>query len=250
MGIRPLETLLHNLGRETFLAPITWDENGWPVVGNDGNIELEMDGPLPGEVLPLKNVWRDDFDKELLDVNWNFVRNPEKDKYDLSSRKGWIQISGGKETLSEAEGSPAFIGIRQQHFFCTVSTKISFEPEGEGSEAGITAYYNDSYHYEVFLTKSNGEHYIGLRKKLHDVETVTNYEKIEYHGDIELRIKADRQYYRFEYELPGGGWRQIGKGMAAGLCTKGTHTMTFTGVYMGIYCVNGNAYFDRFEYAV
>ena len=53
LAIRPCEeksnrVLLHNLGRETFLAPVVWDEEGWPVVGDKGLISLEMDGPLPG----------------------------------------------------------------------------------------------------------------------------------------------------------------------------------------------------------
>ena len=39
---------MHNLGRETFLAPVVWDEDGWPVVGDHGRIALEMEGPLPG----------------------------------------------------------------------------------------------------------------------------------------------------------------------------------------------------------
>lgn len=54
LGIRPLGAMLHNLGRETFLAPVTWDENGWPVVGYDGTIELEMDAPILGKILPVK----------------------------------------------------------------------------------------------------------------------------------------------------------------------------------------------------
>ena len=50
LGIRRFShALLHNLGRETFLAPVKW-EDGWPVVGYNGNgtIELVMDAPLPG----------------------------------------------------------------------------------------------------------------------------------------------------------------------------------------------------------
>lgn len=38
--------MLHNLGRETFLAPVKWQDS-WPVVGNNGRMEEEMEGPLP-----------------------------------------------------------------------------------------------------------------------------------------------------------------------------------------------------------
>ncbi len=47
LGTRPVGyPRYHILGRETFLAPVTW-EAGWPIVGNNGTVELEMDGPLP-----------------------------------------------------------------------------------------------------------------------------------------------------------------------------------------------------------
>ena len=44
LAVRPIGTLLHNLGRETCLAPVKW-ENGWPVVGNGGRIAVDMDAP-------------------------------------------------------------------------------------------------------------------------------------------------------------------------------------------------------------
>ena len=53
LAVRPItdehrRVLLHNLGRETFLAPVTW-ENGWPVVNGGHEVMMEMDGPLPQE---------------------------------------------------------------------------------------------------------------------------------------------------------------------------------------------------------
>ena len=49
LGTRPFINMLHHLGRETFLAPVVWNEEGWPVVGDNGRIALEMDAPLPDE---------------------------------------------------------------------------------------------------------------------------------------------------------------------------------------------------------
>ncbi|WKV08599.1 glycoside hydrolase family 43 protein [Thermoanaerobacterium sp. CMT5567-10] len=249
LGVRPIgNLLLHNLGRETFLAPVIWDKNGWPIAGNNGTIAIEMDGPLLSEALPDENIFYDDFENNKLDVHWNFIRNFNQARYDLSSKSSWLKISGGEETLSESKGSPAFIGRKQQHFNCTVTTKILFDPIGDNSEAGIAAYYNDSYHYEVFITKKNNDYYICLRKRIHDIEVITDCVKIEYEGKLQLRIRSDRKYYYFDYKLSEDEWKTVGKGMTAGLCTEGTYLMTFTGTYIGIYCINGEAYFDWFEY--
>jgi xylan 1,4-beta-xylosidase len=48
LGIRPNgHWPYHHLGRETFLAGLTWDAEGWPVIGEGGRVALEMSGPLP-----------------------------------------------------------------------------------------------------------------------------------------------------------------------------------------------------------
>jgi alpha-N-arabinofuranosidase len=40
------------LGRETFLAPVRWDQNAWPVVNGDGTVSFKMEASsLPGPVL-------------------------------------------------------------------------------------------------------------------------------------------------------------------------------------------------------
>ena len=38
LAYRQTHQYFHHLGRETFLAPVVWDEAGWPVVGNEGRI--------------------------------------------------------------------------------------------------------------------------------------------------------------------------------------------------------------------
>jgi len=248
LGVRPLKGMLHNLGRETFLAPVTWTSDGWPIIGNDGYIEMEMNGPLPGDTFPQSDSWHDLFESHTLDLNWNFIRNPKMGNYDLSSRTGSIKIIGESKTLSEDKDSPSFIGKRQQHFNCTAEVNMSFKADEQNSEAGITAYYNDSYHYEEFLTNIDGEYYVCLRKKVHDIEVITDRKKVNFKEEINFRIRSDRDYYYFDYKLPEGDWEHLGKGMTAGLCTEGTHTMTFTGTYLGVYCVNGNVFFDWFKY--
>lgn len=45
LAFRPQSGNHHLLGRETFLAPVRWDKNAWPVVNGDGTIALQMDVP-------------------------------------------------------------------------------------------------------------------------------------------------------------------------------------------------------------
>lgn len=76
LEIRPIRfPYRHHLGRETFLAPVSWTEDGWPVIGNKGTIDLEMEA----ETLPLA-VWDaepeiDHFEQTTLGIKCNFIRN-------------------------------------------------------------------------------------------------------------------------------------------------------------------------------
>ncbi|KAL2882650.1 hypothetical protein SGCOL_001854 [Colletotrichum sp. CLE4] len=70
------------LGRETFLAEVTW-ENDWPFINNGNPILLSEEiGPKTGP----KNTpvpWMDDFSGKELDPSWYQLRTPYVKSYDI-----------------------------------------------------------------------------------------------------------------------------------------------------------------------
>lgn len=247
LGIRPLPgKLLHNLGRETFLTPMKWDDNGWPVVGDNGRIALEMEGDLPGPDIDSNGSvnFVDNFDTDFLNLEWNFVRNPKYENYSLTERKGHLKITAGKERLNDSE--PTFIGIRQKEFELCVKTKLLLDFTEEGQKAGLTAFYNKDYHYEIYVTKEFGKSYVILSKKVHDIEHISKKVEIDYHGEIEFQIETGKEDYIFSYCLHDK-WIKLGTGKTAGLCTEGTMSKTFTGTYLGLFVSNAEAYFEYFS---
>ncbi len=253
LGARPLDGLhMHNLGRETFLAPVVWDEDLWPVVGDGGRIRLEMEGALPAAPGPRAKEWIPSFSmNEGADLEWNFVRNPERSRYRFHESAKTVELRGSEKTLSEAHGSPTFIGRRQEEIDCVFSARVALaESAASVGEAGIAAYYNDAYHYEIFARENaRGETEIAVRKKIHDLEAETCVAILpSKHAGIQLRVRADQKRYRFDYALEDGDWIELGSGMTAGLCTEGTHTMTFTGVYLGIFAIRSTATFADIRY--
>ena len=74
------------LGRETFLAPVEWSADGWPVIGDRGRLQTAMQGALP-----LPHPWppadpRDDFESGVLGLPWNTLRNAPSEAWSLDSR--------------------------------------------------------------------------------------------------------------------------------------------------------------------
>ncbi|WP_336772528.1 glycoside hydrolase family 43 protein [Paenibacillus sp. MMO-58] len=256
LGIRPVSVPFsgrhHHLGRETFLAPVSWSPEGWPVIGDGGKAAEKMDaGTLPLEDDGAPGADRDDFDAGRMQPEWNFLRNPRDEDWSLSEQPGRLTLRGSAVTLNDT-ASPAFVGRRQQHFRCSVATFLSFAPKQEGEEAGLTVYMNDRFHYEIALVYgAEGERKVILRRRigsLWKVELEAKYEG----ADIVLGLEADPSQYSFYYASPDGERIPFGSGECALLSTEVAGG--FTGVYFGMYATgNGKAStapaaFDWFQY--
>lgn len=241
--------LLHNLGRETFLTPVVWTEAGWPIVGNHGLISTVMDGPLPGgEVQPVNRNFHDNFSDGKFKLQYNFLRNPEMKNYKLYPEEKMLCLEGTKVTLNETK-SPTWIGIRQKGFYTETVVKVSAE-DVQGMRAGLTAFYNDSYHYEIYLTREQEKYKVCLAKHIHDIFVVTASAEIPRGENITLRLETDKTYYTFSYSLDGENFQMLGTGLTVGLCTESTKTMTFTGTYIGLFAENGRGTFQEFNVKV
>lgn len=251
LAVRPItdsrrRVLLHNLGRETFLAPVSWEE-GWPVVNGGKEVMLEMEGPLPRPAGPVSLDFRDDFTGEESPLEYNYLRNPRMDHYFRDWRSGRLLLTGTGVTLSDQD-SPTLQMVRQRGFDCVAEAEIGVKQLGQGGRIGLTAFYNHCYHYEIYLTRSAEAWQICLGKQIHDLAAVTARANLEAGDRIRLRIVTSRQSYQF-YFSPGDreDYIYLGGGDTAGLCTETTRTMTFTGVYLGMFAENGIGVFRHFS---
>ena len=236
LAIRPIKNMhLHHIGRESFLTPLVW-ENDWPVVGNNGKITFEMDGPLPGPApTPVSYSFTDNFNTGSLDLRWSFVRNQRKENYRL--KKGSLDLIGG-DSLSKPLGHPTMIACRQQMFDLEMTATL----EGEianGQKSGISAFYNSDFHYDILVCKNDDGYTVDLRKKVADIDVTVASHKIDYQGAITLMIRADLEWYTFLYEKDGE-LIELGKGKTSLLATEVTNPMTFTGTFLGVFTEGGN----------
>lgn len=255
LGIRPQGGQLHHLGRETMLAPVTWDADGWPMIGDGGKVEVEMAAPkLEPHELP-EEAARDEFDGDKLGMSWMFLRNPRDTDWSLSERPGFLRLNGSAVTLSDQD-SPAFVGRRQTGLAASAKTRLEFEPKHENEEAGITVRANDANHVDMGVTLCDGKKQLFLRKVLGG-----KLEGIEYFdagpGAVVLSVAATPTEYTFN-----GGADKGDTGSLTRLGTIETKQLStekatgFLGAVLGLYATgNGKASttpadFDWFEYRV
>jgi xylan 1,4-beta-xylosidase len=240
----------HHLGRETFLAPVEWDNDGWPVVYRNGTVDEDMQANgLPPHVWEPAPI-RDDFDRPVLNFGWNFLRNPHPEDWSLTERPGWLRLKGSAVTLNESD-SPAFVGRRQQHFACRAAALLDFSPQRAGDEAGLTVLMNEIHHYEIGISYRDAARWVFVRRRIGDLIAEVAGEPIPA-GLVELRIQSDAEYYTFSYVSGGQQPRIMQTGSARYLSSEVAGG--FTGVYIGMYATgNGEtasapADFDWFDY--
>ena len=314
LGIRRFShALLHNLGRETFLAPVTWDDEDWPVVGYNGNgtVELVMDAPLPGcspasapytikegdalanpslftkgghiykscdnahegciittdevansvigkETLVADHSIHIDFNKDELDLRLQYTRNPEYNNYIHNPASGSLTLKGTNISLNEPGKSPTVLSFKQPEFTTTLTAAMNIAGTN-ARRSGIAAYYNNDYHYEIYIGNDSHGKYIGFYKHIHDMgaelariplDSIDNgSEKDAY---VLFRIDTDREGYTFSYAVTDTcntnarvAFQPIGSGLNAGLSTEGTRTMTFTGTLFSLFAEEGDGVFEN-----
>ncbi|MDO7908732.1 glycoside hydrolase family 43 protein [Paenibacillus sp. JX-17] len=249
LGIRPVSyPMRHHLGRETFLAAVTWTEDGWPVIGEKGHIYPEMDGPnLPKVPWPARPV-RDDFDAAVLGHDWNTLRNAKPGSWSLTEQPGSLVLRGNPDTLSST-AAPAFIGRRLSHFSADIAAALDYEPLQEGEEAGLAAYMNSKYHYELVVKRKDGQKKVVFRRTVGSlmVEQELDCEA----GPLVLSIKARPEWLHFSVQQGESEAVELGSGETHLLSTEVAGG--FTGVMIAMVATSpagqgSPASFDWFDY--
>lgn len=253
LGIRPNGyPPCYHLGRETFLSPVTWADDGFPVFGERGRVSLEMETRL--ELQPVDDEpSRDDFDSPTLGPCWNYLRNPDPEAHSLSERPGHLRLRGGAPGLEDV-ASPAWVGRRQCHFAVRVAASVEFEPASEREEAGLVVRMNEGHHYEIFVTQRGGCPSVVLRKRIGSLRAEVAVRPLSPNetSPLVLAIDAERDEYVFSYGHSLSHLERIGAGETRYLSTE--VASGFTGVYFAMYATgNGTpcqhpADFDWFDY--
>lgn len=234
----------HHLGRETFLAPVEWGSDGWPVVNGGQPIVLNE---------PPKQKRYIDFSKPL-GPEILYIQNPDSSAYWQHNGKMHLYGSAHEMTLNR---QPTFVGLRQEAAKFTMDTKISAFNFNDGDEAGVCVYQMHEGYVQCCLNNSQSVSHLKLRMCLKGVRALILDKSIgsELLDNLWLRVRSDSSYYYFYYSTDGEKFRLLDSVHCSLLSTETVGG--FTGVTLGIYAHMNNregeirqsyADFDYIEY--
>ena len=250
LGVRPSgQWPHHHIGRETFLAPVTWAQDGWPRAGARGLVEeIGLRPALPRQPA-IDPSECDDFDSSTLGLAWNFLRSASPGRWSLASRPGWIRLTCDKASLDTLE--VVFIGRRQRHLRCQVSGTIDLDAGNQTDESGLVARMNEHHHYEVALAGAGNRRRVIVRLRIGPIREEIASRPVQ-EGPVELWIDATPDEYRFG--CIDRDQRAVQLGAAPAQYLSSEVAGGFTGVYLGMYATShgspagGHAYWDKFHY--
>lgn len=180
LGTRPIEGYAP-LGRETFIADVSW-ENDWPVVNSgEGKLRVKQKIHLPAEessFISLKN-------------RYLFFRYPERDMYKICE-DGRIMVKALSRKF-EDKVSPAYMGLRITSHGFGIRTYLEFEPSGN-QEAGIVYLYDEKHYIKFVIMLEESGYAIKTIKVMNEKEVILSAYKTS-------KIKHELRMYLDELKL-------------------------------------------------
>ena len=221
LACRPYAGKLFATGRETFLLPVTWTDDGWPqilphgervpytvpapsIAGNRGATSSE--GTLPKSVPLTGNfTWRDEFDSATLAPLWIMVRQPHQTWWQIAD--GALRITPRPDPLS-GKTNPSFLARRVQHAKFTTTTSLDV-PTTAGTSAGLAIFQSETHQFffgahrgsdgvSIFLERWNGK----------GPEIVASA-PLPASAHLQLRLRADEKLFAFTYSTDGITWQTL-----------------------------------------
>lgn len=243
LGFRQIGQWLpfHHLGREVFLTPITFREDGWFSAGTSGTVTSEVDTDRISETVVQQNKKCFTFENTTWDMDWCFLRHPSMENYSLDENS--LKLRGTEITLEQVD-SPTFIGLRQKEFAATISCDVRIT----GGEAGITLYMDENHHYDLALRKAGDGYSVIERLNIGDIKSVEKVIDLKNENFVSLMIRAENEYYHF-FLIKDGEEIFLGKAKTKYLSSEVAEG--FTGVVIGLYAQGktavGQAEFTNFK---
>lgn len=205
LGIRLSGGIHHNLGRETFLAPVVWEDD-WPVFcPGEGRVPVVGRAPaLPPHPWP-RPAERDDFDGAELASHWLMVRTPRERWWSLDDRPGHLRLQARPERLTD-RANPSLVMRRQQHLVFRAETELDFTPVGDDDRAGLTVFHNETHHVRVEVARDGDGRHVEVVRCSGGDEDVLGSRAIA-DGPVRLWASAHGQDYRVGVidAAPGNG---------------------------------------------
>jgi xylan 1,4-beta-xylosidase len=222
------------LGRETAIDPLTWTEDGWPIVNGGRGASALQKRPLP--------LWEPPCPAEPLPAD--------------DPRSGWLSVRGRPAGVCQTEsgfnltaaagsdldtgGTPCALLRRQTELAFAEQVCLTADTLHPGQNAGLTGYYDETSYYKfgVFGTPSG--------RRLMVIEHTPDGESVAAdcpcpQGPVWLRVEADGLQRKCAFSQDNNAYTLVATLQnTTYLSDEGGVGKRFSGALHGIYAAGGS----------
>ena len=242
LGIRNEVNRGSNMGRETMLLPVIWEQEPyewkevkytWPVCAPlTGKLEQNQPYPLARNTKYNNAYFQDDFNNDELGMHWTSRRVPKENAIDLNLQPGFLRMKYLPQTIGERKAYN-FLGIKQQESQFELVTSMQFNNKLNGEEAGFCLIQKDDNYILFDVKREDNENVLQLVIKPHDKEAYIKKDLVlnKKTKQLELKIMANKDHYNYYYRLKSNDiWINFDQTSNDVLISRG-----YTGAHLGLY---------------
>jgi beta-xylosidase len=207
------------VGRIPYLMPVVWNEEGWPVVANNGKAPDYLE--IAAQKKPFSNIIvSDEFKRKKgepkLPLAWQWNHNPDNSLWSVDTRKGYLRLTTGRidANITQAKNT-----LTQRTFGpeSSATTAIDITHMKNGDYAGLVALQKLYGFVGVKMEKDSKFIVMEAHKEENEMEQASipvNQNKVYFRIDCDYNVNGENQRNDkayFYYSLNGNTWTKIGK---------------------------------------
>ena len=206
-----------NLGRETFLFPITWPEDGLSPLFSPQTGRLEFSYPAPN--LPVHQISDVpiNFSAESMAIKWVAIKNEVRDHVTLNENKEEMTL-----TL-QPTFEQSFIGVRQTSWNFSTQVTIDITTLNDGDCVGLAAYIKAGFLLSLQIKKHGDQVSASIS------DSSESPEKIQWHALdsklVQIELVGKSQDYTFSIPADGISRTLDGRGISCDMTDSHTGVM-------------------------
>ena len=260
-----------NLGRETFIVPVRWEDE-WPILAPDsGKVEWSYPAPALPQTPFAAPAVRDEFDSAALDLSWTFWGTPYEKFWSLENSALSLRclpqaLTDPLQSFRSPDVPPyknCFVSLlakrrRQPH--CRFACRMRFAP-AEGESAGIAVVQAMNHQFHLQLTRENGQNRLQLLRSTADyarppylpgfmseTHRLVLAERPWDADEVVLEMELNENEYIFRCGAEEGSLSELGRGDGADINPEKVGCMV--GEVLGVFAsANGRISENRASFA-
>ncbi len=229
LGCRPFDGRYYATGRETFMLPVTWTDDGWPIILPRGERVPSL-APGPRAVAGLAQAgsrsagasagdvpltgnftWREDFATAKLSPLWLMLRRPHETWWQCEPDAGQLVLAARADQLA-GTGNPSYLGRRVQHAHFEASAGLNI-PSLPGISGGLVIFQNETHHIYAGVRRTPAGAEVFLERHVGGPGEVVARAAFAAGSKVRLRLRADGAHGQFGYSVDDGKWKPLFDGV-------------------------------------